>query len=302
MHADEIYASLHPLEVKVLLALGERDHATDRELIQEEVTTKDHIRTVIEWQRHKGGLEVTDQEELEFAELTPAGRHHLEHGVPELVLLERLRAAGGELAMAELRQAPGINQEEAGSAVGALRKAGLLEPLEGGRVRLAEGDTTPFQLHREAVLRLAEQGRTPMPELPEELQSVIRAGSRKRGKARGIFRLVRELTRTLRLTETGQEVARRIQEAGLTGEEVNVLTPEMLRDGSWERRTFRRYNIDIAPPRQVTGKRNPYRSFLGEVQGKLLSMGFEEMAGPLVETEFWNLDALFLPQFHPAES
>ena len=29
-------------------------------------------------------------------------------------------------------------------------------------------------------------------------------------------------------------------------------------------------------------------------------MGFREMRGALVETEFWNMDALFMPQFHPA--
>jgi phenylalanyl-tRNA synthetase alpha chain len=29
-------------------------------------------------------------------------------------------------------------------------------------------------------------------------------------------------------------------------------------------------------------------------------MGFQEMRGSLIETEFWNMDALFMPQFHPA--
>src|SRR5207247_10913798 len=29
-------------------------------------------------------------------------------------------------------------------------------------------------------------------------------------------------------------------------------------------------------------------------------MGFEEMRGGLIENEFWNMDALFMPQFHPA--
>src|SRR2546430_12459709 len=31
-------------------------------------------------------------------------------------------------------------------------------------------------------------------------------------------------------------------------------------------------------------------------------MGFREMRGPLVETEFWNMDALYMPQFHPARA
>jgi phenylalanyl-tRNA synthetase alpha chain len=45
---------------------------------------------------------------------------------------------------------------------------------------------------------------------------------------------------------------------------------------------------------------NPYAKFLENVKDKLASLGFEEFDGPLVETEFWNSDALFMPQFHSA--
>ena len=86
----------------------------------------------------------------------------------------------------------------------------------------------------------------------------------------------------------------------MTGEEVSRLTPEMLMDGSWRGKAFRRYNIDLAPPRMIAAKKHPYREFLDYVKYKLTSMGFEEMQGPLVETEFWNMDALFMPQFHSA--
>jgi phenylalanyl-tRNA synthetase alpha chain len=36
------------------------------------------------------------------------------------------------------------------------------------------------------------------------------------------------------------------------------------------------------------------------VKDKLCALGFEEFDGPLVENEFWNGDALFMPQFHSA--
>jgi phenylalanyl-tRNA synthetase alpha chain len=48
------------------------------------------------------------------------------------------------------------------------------------------------------------------------------------------------------------------------------------------------------------GRRHPYREYLDSVKQKLTSMGFVEMVGNLVETEFWNMDALYMPQFHPA--
>jgi phenylalanyl-tRNA synthetase alpha chain len=56
-----------------------------------------------------------------------------------------------------------------------------------------------------------------------------------------------------------------------------------------------------APGQEIwPGKRQPYRAFLDEVKRKLLALGFREMSGPLIETEFWNFDALYQPQNHPA--
>jgi phenylalanyl-tRNA synthetase alpha chain len=88
--------------------------------------------------------------------------------------------------------------------------------------------------------------------------------------------------------------------AGITGEETGALTPEMLADGSWKGKTFRSYNVKVPPTRLNPGRTNPYAKFLEEVKDKLASLGFEEFDGPLVETEFWNSDALFMPQFHSA--
>jgi phenylalanyl-tRNA synthetase alpha chain len=74
----------------------------------------------------------------------------------------------------------------------------------------------------------------------------------------------------------------------------------MLENGSWKDKTFRSYNVNVPPTRLSPGRTNPYAKFLEDVKDKLASLGFEEFDGPLVETEFWNSDALFMPQFHSA--
>jgi phenylalanyl-tRNA synthetase alpha chain len=56
----------------------------------------------------------------------------------------------------------------------------------------------------------------------------------------------------------------------------------------------------VPPTRVLAGRKNPYCGFLELLKNKLASLGFEEFDGPLVETEFWNGDALFMPQFHAA--
>jgi phenylalanyl-tRNA synthetase alpha chain len=88
--------------------------------------------------------------------------------------------------------------------------------------------------------------------------------------------------------------------SALIHEEISQLTPELLKDGNWRTKRFRKYTISLRAPRIAPGKRHPYREFLDTVKTKLVSMGFQEMRGALVETEFWNMDALFMPQFHPA--
>ena len=88
----------------------------------------------------------------------------------------------------------------------------------------------------------------------------------------------------------------------MVAEEASLLTPEMLKQGTWKNKKFRAYNIALNPPRQSIGRKHPYKEFLDFVKYKFIGMGFEEMRGPLVENEFWDMDALFMPQFHPARN
>ena len=53
----------------------------------------------------------------------------------------------------------------------------------------------------------------------------------------------------------------------------------------------------------VAGARpHPYAAWLDEFAEILVGLGFEVAEGPLLETEFWNGDVLFMPQDHPARS
>ena len=48
------------------------------------------------------------------------------------------------------------------------------------------------------------------------------------------------------------------------------------------------------------GRRHPVKEFINEVREVYLSMGFVEIAGNSIQSSFWNFDALFTPQDHPA--
>jgi phenylalanyl-tRNA synthetase alpha chain len=99
------------------------------------------------------------------------------------------------------------------------------------------------------------------------------------------------------ITELGEKV---IEELKKEPEEISSLTPEIIKEGSWRGKVFREYNIEMGAPRRLVGRLHPYKQFLQYVREKLVSLGFEEVNEGLVETEFWNMDALFMPQNHPA--
>jgi len=84
--------------------------------------------------------------------------------------------------------------------------------------------------------------------------------------------------------------------------EIAQLTPDLIKTGEWRKIPFRKYDINAPAPRIYPGKKQPYVQFIEDIREKLIGLGFQEMRGPLVETSFWNCDALFMPQDHPDKS
>jgi phenylalanyl-tRNA synthetase alpha chain len=84
------------------------------------------------------------------------------------------------------------------------------------------------------------------------------------------------------------------------GKEITHLTEELIKTGLWRKVRFKPYNVEVPGKRIYPGKRQPYQRFVEGIKRKLVELGFVEMTGPLIESEFWNFDALYQPQDHPA--
>jgi len=83
-------------------------------------------------------------------------------------------------------------------------------------------------------------------------------------------------------------------------EGIKQLTPDLIRTGEWKKHNLVKYDVTTPVPAAYPGKKQPYIRFIENMKQILIGMGFQEMKGPLVETSFWNFDALFQPQDHPA--
>lgn len=79
------------------------------------------------------------------------------------------------------------------------------------------------------------------------------------------------------------------------------LTEAMIADGSWKTASFKPYNFNALGSVQNSGALHPLMKVRTEFRDIFFSMGFEEMdTSNFVETGFWNFDALFVQQNHPA--
>lgn len=79
------------------------------------------------------------------------------------------------------------------------------------------------------------------------------------------------------------------------------LTPEMIASGSWKTKQFKAYNLDAQGIPINRGHLHPLMKVRAEFRQIFLEMGFTEMpTNNFVESSFWNFDALFQPQQHPA--
>ncbi|MGH0174355.1 UNVERIFIED_CONTAM: hypothetical protein FKN15_067796 [Acipenser sinensis] len=79
------------------------------------------------------------------------------------------------------------------------------------------------------------------------------------------------------------------------------LTPEMLASGAWRDKKFKPYNFDALGIIPDCGHLHPLMKVRTQFRQIFLEMGFTEMpTNNFIESSFWNFDALFQPQQHPA--
>jgi phenylalanyl-tRNA synthetase alpha chain len=301
-----IVKNLHPLEVRILLNYKKGDELTIEKVEQELGFKPGNGNQALSWLAGKGLVSEIRRETAVFFELTDLGKAWKEKGSPEERIIELVKTKSGELKLPDIAKALNIENKDIGSAFGSLSKLGILA-MDGDKnvIMSKEPSIDQFAVLR-GLLEKGVKGAISEASLNTAEKSAMSGIAKKRGAADAPFRQIDRETVYFGFTtaEDGQipalEAAQALKAAGITGDEIGALTQSMLEDGSWKGKTFRSYNVKTPPVRLTPGRSNPYAKFLENVKDKLTSLGFEEFDGPLVETEFWNSDALFMPQFHSA--
>lgn len=278
---------LHPLERKVQPFLDKVKNLS--ELAEKAGLQEVEAMRALQWLENKQALKIVSLEN-EIVELDENGKKYLKIGLPEKRMLDEIRSkpAYVEDMMKKL------GKEEFSIAIGTLKQKAAINMIN-GRIEITANGKRMLEKESldEMFLKKLSKGAVEVGRLEAEerfaMESLL--------KRKQIIQKKLVKTKLFELTELGKQLSK--QKIGKS-DFVDSLTPELLKTGQWKDKKFRTYDVKINVPKIFAGRKQEYRKFLDEVRTKFLALGFEEMTGPIVESEFWDMDALFMPQFHSA--
>jgi len=274
---------LTPNEKKVLLALNNLKKASSEQL-SEKSNLKVEAAMQSAFMLQEKDLVSIEESVEEFYSLTEEGKEYAKSGLPERQIINflnsRLRSPYPRDLKEIKKQFP---PDRVNIALGWLKKKNWIK-IENGKLvptgKSEEGED-------EKILKI----------LPAKSSQIkIQKKTLKDLMNRNLIVVEKKKYRTISLTEKGIALVNK----GITiEEEIAQLTPELIRSGGWKNK-LRFYDI-YAPAQPIyPAKIHPYQRLINKMRQIFLEMGFTEIKGDIVQSSFWNFDALFQPQDHPA--
>jgi len=288
MEIKKLAESLNPVERKVIKVL---DNSSSFDSILKATGLKEvEVMRALQWLQNKNVVKLKE-EQKEIVLLDENGLKYLKYGLPERIFLENLDKPA---SFGELGKKTGLSSEELAISLGVLKSKAAIEIKKDKEIIVFITDHGKQLIRKELIEEqfLKEEFPKELSSLREEEKFVL-DNLRKRKK---IVRVELKKSVEANLTETGKKLLKEKIEDDL----LERLSPSLIKSGAWKGKKLRRFDVKINVPSIFTGRKQHYRRFLDDIRHKFVALGFEEMTGPIVETDFWNMDALFMPQFHSA--
>jgi phenylalanyl-tRNA synthetase alpha chain len=223
--------------------------------------------------------------------LTEEGKQHAELGLPERRLINALTESSGKAKTDAIVEKAKLDHKFVSIALGWIYRKGWAT-VEDKRMLKAKEKRVPQGADEKLLLLLNAKGSAAFDDLDKSAQDAAFML-----KGRKLLEVTEKTTRQLGLTDAGSQLV----EKGLElVTEVSQLTPDLIITGKWRETKLRKFDVTAAGPEYYPAKAHPLQQVIQKAREIFLELGFTEIRGPLVETAFWNFDALFQPQDHPA--
>lgn len=239
--------------------------------------------------------------------LTPEGEEYAKDGLPERRLILATAELGGAADLKQASEKAALKTEFIQIALGwAIRKKWATYTPQNNTLRITDTllhqTIIPEGCDETFLKHLQNKKKESQEDLSSELQQAT-----DQLKKRKLVTVEPKTTRTIQITHEGKQSLKKTGSADISisvtvkaSEVITQLTPQHIISGKWKNAKLQKYNIEAPVAKSWPGKKHPYLQFLDEVRAKLVQLGFQEMIGAAVETSFFNFDALYVPQDHPA--
>jgi len=275
-------AKLHEHEIRILKALENRKSITMSELVEKTNLVKDSIEKASHWLEIKGLLDIKKHTKY-IVEITKEGKEYVEHGLPERNLLDMVNR--GKIEINELKN----EVKNFSVALVWIKRNEWVKIINGKLILTNRGkNAVNEKTEEEIILSQLDEGKHYLNEFPKETIKNL--------EKRGLIKIKPETKKEFFLTKKAKEILPKLE----LKEEIGQITPTIIVRREWEKKELRKYDISIPSPKINPTKKHFMRQIIEYIRQIWLDMGFKEMQGPIVETSFWNFDALYQPQDHPA--
>ena len=280
MDMKKLIESLSPNEIKILPHMEEN---IDK-ICEKSGLDKVSVLRALEYLGNKKIVEVSQKKE-KIIELGINGALYRKKQLPERRLLDIL-VKKRILSLDNLKES-NLSDEELKASIGVLKKKDIID-LKNKKIILKTGDISkklPEEIFLESLPLNYES-------LSEEQIKILKS----LGNRKDITRIKEEKTIEIKITELGKKIIGLDIKSNL----IEQVTPELLKkDSLWKGKKFRRYNLTAKVPEIYGGKRHFVNQAVDYGRKVWTDMGFKEMTGDMIQSSFWNFDALFTAQDHP---
>ena len=291
MDIERIIKELSQNEKKVLLALKKLNGTGSPEDIFKngDFDQEVEVANAASWLQSKKLVTIEDHITTVYS-LGKEGKHFLEKGFPEKRALKALSERKGVLSLKDLSGV--LDKNEVPIAIGWLKKNGW----------------ATIRKEKETVLEITEKGKKECSEVSEDekILNLLKENDRieiNKDKIRSLLsrkNVVREkdvISSTMNLTDDGKNV---LEQGFELVDEISQVTSAVIKNSEWKEKVIRPYDIYAFAPALYGGKPHPLVDLISKIRQIFIEMGFMEIQGDFVESCFWNMDVLFIPQDHPA--
>jgi len=285
-------SGLHHLERVLLLTLKDGKKISSKDLEGRSGLPEASVSRATQWLSSKGYIRVEEKKQT-LLTLGFEGERFKEEGFPERILVEAIVESGGRVLLNQASVLSKQNAIDFNIALGWAKKKGWLQiSHEDGKIVLTAEKKPDRSLDEKLVDTISNKTT-----ILEKLDSELKTGLNLMKRRPNSIKLTEKNNRLYVISPLGIDFTKNIVK---NLEEISQLTPELIKSGNWRNIELRRYNIKAPVNNVWSGKKQPFLRFLDELKYKLVAFGFKEMKGPLVELMFFNFDALYIPQNHPA--